>query len=60
MLTHEQIEKKMDEAESEIKAVLKKHKLSLGMLYSEGVAVTICYQQQHQNGDCQMFEREAF
>lgn len=60
MLTDEQIFQKMDEAEAEIKAVLKKHDLSLGMLYDDGVAITLNHCQQHPSGDYSIREREAF
>lgn len=48
----------MDEAEKEIKAILKKHDLYIGILYEEGVALTLGYQQKHPNGDIRVYERE--
>ena len=59
MKTDEQIEKEMDAAESEIKAVLNKYGMVLGMLYDEGIAITISHTQQHPNGDYFVRERET-
>lgn len=59
MKTREQIEKEMDIAESEIKKILNKYNFTLGMLYDDGVAITINCTQPNENGDYSVFEREA-
>ena len=59
MKTDAQIEKEMDVAESEIKKVLNKYGMCLGMLYNEGVAITISHTQQHPSGDYSVRERET-
>lgn len=49
----------MDKAEQEIKLILKKYNLDLGMLYDDGVAITLRHEQ-HANGDISVRERESF
>lgn len=60
MKTDEEIDQLFDKAESEIKAILKKYDLSIGVLYDEGVASTLVHVQEHHNGDFSVREREAF
>jgi len=50
----------MDKAEIEIKQVLTKYGLGIGMLYDEGVAITLTHHQEHSSGDYSIREREAF
>lgn len=56
--TDELIAKQMDEAESEINAVLEKYGLVLGMLYDEGGFVTLSHYQQHPSGEHSFMGRE--
>lgn len=58
MKSDEQLDKSMDEAEAEIKATLKKHGLYIGIIYEDGVALTLGSQQKHANGDIRVYERE--
>lgn len=60
MRTDEEIEREIEMAEAEIQAILKKRKLYIGMLYDDGVALTLGAQEEHDNGDIHVFEREAF
>lgn len=58
MLSDKEIEQKMDQAEKEINDVLDEHGLYLGVMYEEGVSVTIGHQQEHPSGDLSIRERE--
>lgn len=60
MKTDEEIDSIFDSAESEIKAVLNKYNLEIGMLYDDGVAITLRHTQQHESGDYSIRERESF
>lgn len=60
MKTDEEIENLFDGAEAEIKAVLKKYNLEIGMLYDDGVSITLRHTQQHESGDYSIRERESF
>ena len=60
MKTNKEIEETIDKAEQEIKAILIKHELTIGMLYEEGVSIMLSHQQSHPSGDHSFFEREAF
>lgn len=60
MKTDEQINSEMDACEQEIREVLKKFGMSLGMLYDEGVAITLVHQQKYPSGDYSFLERECF
>lgn len=59
MKTDKEIETDMDAAEAEIKAVLKKYNLELGMLYDDGVAFVLNHTQRHPDGGYSVREREA-
>ena len=51
MRTLEEAVDDLDKAEAEIKVVLKKYKVDLGMLYDEGIALTLTVQDQYPSGD---------
>lgn len=60
MKTNKEIDELMDKAESEIQAVLNKYGLYLGMLYDDGVTITLNHRQDRQDGTTLVVERGAF
>lgn len=58
MKTEEEIEASMDAAEAEIMEILNTRGLYLGMLYPEGVGITLGFDETHPSGDVRVFERE--
>lgn len=56
----EEIEEALDKAEAEITKVLKKYDLHLGMLYDDGIAITLNHEQKLSDGTTERIRREAF
>lgn len=60
MKTQKEVEKLLDDAEREVRAVLIKHGAYISTLYPDtSISLTIGHQETHPNGDIRVTERET-